>query len=33
MEAVEEAIQNGIDLNGTPIPLKILELYNRIMNE
>ena len=33
MQAVEEAIKNGIDLDGTPIPPKMLDLYNRIMNE
>ena len=33
MQAVDEAIENGIDLDGTPIPPKMLELYNRIMNE
>ena len=33
MQAVDEAIKNGIDLDGTPIPTKMLELYNRIMNE
>ena len=26
-------LEKGIDLNGTPIPLKMLELYNMIMNE
>ena len=33
MQAVDEAIKNGIDLDGTPIPYKMLELYNRIMNK
>ena len=33
MQAVDDAIENGIHLDGTPIPPKILELYNRIMNE
>ncbi len=33
MLAVDEAIENGIDLYGSPIPPKMLELYNRIMNE
>ena len=33
MQAVDEAIEKGIDLDGTPIPSKMLELYNRIMNE
>ena len=33
MQAVEFAIQNGVDLDGSPIPSKMIELYNRIMNE
>ena len=33
MQAVDLAIQNGVDLDGTPIPPKMLELYNRIMDE
>ena len=33
MQAVDDAIKTGIDLDGTPIPPKMLELYNRIMNE
>ena len=33
MQAVDEAIENGIALDGTPLPPKMLELYNRIMNE
>ncbi len=33
MQAVDAAIQKGIDLDGTPIPKAMLELYNRIMNE
>ena len=33
MKAVDDAIENGIDLDGTPIPPKMLELYNMIMNE
>ena len=33
MQAVDEAIENGIDLVGTPIPPKMLELNNMIMNE
>ena len=32
MQAVDDAIKNGVDLDGTPIPPKMLELYNRIMN-
>ena len=33
MQAVDAAIQEGIDLDGTPIPPRMLELYNRIMEE
>ena len=33
MQAVDAAIEKGVDLDGTPIPPKMLELYNRIMNE
>ena len=33
MQAVDAAIQEGIDLDGTPIPTGMLELYNRIMKE
>ena len=33
MQAVDEAIENGIDLDGTPIPPPMLELYKRIMKE
>ena len=33
MKAVEEAIEQGLDLDGTPIPLKMLELYNEIMEK
>jgi len=33
MQAVDAAIKNGVDLDGSPIPSKMLELYNRIMNE
>tara|TARA_Y100000814_G_scaffold20335_1_gene13829 strand:+ start:243 stop:515 length:273 start_codon:yes stop_codon:yes gene_type:complete len=33
MQAVDEAIKNGVDLDGTPIPPKMLELYNKIMSE
>ena len=33
MQAVDLAIQNGVDLDGTPIPQKMLDLYNRIINE
>ena len=33
MKAVDLAIQNGVDLDGTPIPQKMLDLYNRIMDE
>ena len=30
---IDDAIKKGIDLDGTPIPPKMIELYNRIMNE
>ena len=33
MQAVDLAIENGVDLDGTPIPQKMLDLYNRIMDE
>ena len=33
MQAVDLAIENGVDLDGTPITPKMLELYNRIMDE
>ena len=33
MQAIDEAIKNVIDLDGTPIPPKMLELYNKIMSE
>ena len=33
MQAVDFAIQNGVDLDGTPIPQKMLDLYNRSMDE
>ena len=33
MQAVDSTIEKGVDLDGTPIPPKMLELYNRIMNE
>ena len=33
MQAVDEAIKNGVDLDGTPIPTKMLDIYNKIMNE
>ena len=32
-DAIDKAIEAGLDLDGTPIPSKMLELYNRIMNE
>ena len=31
MKAVEDAIDKGLDLDGTPIPSKMLNLYNKIM--
>tara|TARA_Y100000766_G_scaffold109546_1_gene93716 strand:+ start:857 stop:1129 length:273 start_codon:yes stop_codon:yes gene_type:complete len=33
IQAVDVAIQQGIDLDGTPIPPSMLELYNMIMKE
>ena len=33
IQAVDAAIQKGIDLDGTPIPKAMLELYSRIMDE
>tara|TARA_B100000900_G_scaffold58822_1_gene44300 strand:+ start:118 stop:387 length:270 start_codon:yes stop_codon:yes gene_type:complete len=32
MKAVDEAISKGLDLDGSPIPIKMLELYNKIMD-
>ena len=32
MKAVDEAISKGVDLDGSPIPIKMLELYNKIMD-
>ena len=32
MKAVDEAISKGIDLDGSPIPRKMLELYKKIMD-
>ncbi len=31
MKAVDQAIDEGIDLDGTPIPSEMLDLYNKIM--
>ena len=33
MLAVDLAIHNGVDLDGTPIPQKMIELYNRIIDD
>ena len=33
MRAVDLAIKNGVDLDGSPIPPKMLVLYKRIMDE
>ena len=33
MKAVDEAIENGLDLDGTPIPSKMISLYNQIMEK
>ncbi len=32
MKAVDEAISKGIDLDGSPIPTKMLALYKKIMD-
>ena len=32
MQAVDFAIQNGVDLDGSPIQAVILELYNEVMD-
>ena len=32
MKAVDEDISKGIDLDGSPIPTKMLELYKKIMD-
>ena len=33
MQTVVSAIEKGVDLDGTPIPPKMIVLYNRIMHE
>ena len=33
MQAVDDAISRGVDLDGSPIPPKMLDLYNTIMAE
>ena len=33
IKAVNLAIQSGVDLDGTPIQPKMLDLYNKIMDE
>ena len=33
MQAVDLAIKNGVDLDGSPIPPKMLDLYRKIMDE
>ena len=32
-DSIDKAIQAGIDLDGTPIPSKMLTLYNEVMNK
>ena len=32
MKAVDEAISKGVDLDGSPIPTKMLELYKKVMD-
>mgnify|MGYP001258802504 CR=1 FL=1 len=31
--AIDKAIQDGIDLDGTPIPLEMLALYREVMDK
>ena len=31
--AIDKAIQAGMDLDGTPIPLEMLTLYNEVMDK
>ncbi len=33
MQAVDDAIKKGIDLDGSPIPSEMLELYQKIMDK
>ena len=33
MRDVDLAIKNGVDLDGSPIPPKMLDLYKKIMDE
>tara|TARA_B100000941_G_scaffold285562_1_gene257788 strand:+ start:373 stop:642 length:270 start_codon:yes stop_codon:yes gene_type:complete len=33
MKAVDFAISNGVDFDGTPIPAKMLKLYKSIMDQ
>ena len=33
LKAVDEAIAKGVDLDGTAIPSKMLDLYNKIMHQ
>tara|TARA_Y100001968_G_C19452308_1_gene769529 strand:+ start:2372 stop:2641 length:270 start_codon:yes stop_codon:yes gene_type:complete len=33
LKAVDEAIEKGVDLDGTNIPSKMLSLYNQIMEK
>ena len=32
-KAIDQAIKAGLDLNGEPIPKKMLDLYNHVMAE
>ncbi len=32
-EAIDKAIQDGLDLDGTPIPSKMLDLYREVMDK
>tara|TARA_Y100001978_G_C23461393_1_gene322532 strand:+ start:42 stop:323 length:282 start_codon:yes stop_codon:yes gene_type:complete len=33
MQAIDDAIKKGIDLDGSPIPVEMLELYHKIMDK
>ena len=32
-DAIDKAIQSGLDLDGTPIPLEMLTLYREVMDK
>ena len=33
MQAIDDAIKKGTDLDGSPIPVEMLELYHKIMDK